>query len=64
VCDAALLLTLQVIVVPSTLGSNSPLHAVDEGTPHSDISETTCPMARHHIPENVELPLLLININF
>lgn len=64
-CDAALFLTLQMIVVPSLSGSNSPLHPKDEGTPHSfDTSGTTRPMTRHHIPENVESPLLSFNINF
>jgi len=63
VCDAALFLTLQ-IVVPSLSGSNSPLHPEDEGAPNSfDTSGTTCPVTWHHIPENVESPLLLININ-
>jgi len=64
VCDAALFLTLQMIVVPSLSGSNSPLHPEDEGTPNSfDTSGTKCPLTRHHIPENVESPLLSININ-
>jgi hypothetical protein len=64
VCDAALFRTLQMIVMLSLSGSNSPLHPEDEGTPHSfDTSGTTRPMTWHYMPKNVELPLLLININ-
>jgi len=51
-------------VVLSLSGSNSLLHPEDEGTPHSfDTSGTTNPLTWHHMPKNVESPLLSININ-
>jgi hypothetical protein len=64
VCDAALFLTLQMIVMCSSSGLNSPLHPADEGTIHSfDTSGTRRRMTQHHTSQDVESPLL-ININF